>query len=140
MSTTPITDAAANPSYCECNPGTVVNIAVARELEMELAAISTALDKEFDPSKGDKRSGDLLDDLACFIEHHKTKERELATALARENTNFRLYCDRDGQMREWREIARTLYERLAMHDGCSRFGVRDMKPMEDFRKLNTARQ
>ena len=42
----------------------------------ELATISACLDKEFGPT--DIRSGDLLDDMGCFIDHHKKKEAELA--------------------------------------------------------------
>lgn len=43
MSTTPRADAAANPSYCECDPGTVVNIRDARQLEIELTSVQLEL-------------------------------------------------------------------------------------------------
>lgn len=55
------------------------------EVERELAGISAALDKEFGPQ--DTRSGDLLDDMGCFIDHHKAKEKEL-TQLKESNAEL----------------------------------------------------
>lgn len=43
------------------------------ERSADLAAISLALDREFT----NKRSGDLLDDIGAFIDHHKAKERQI---------------------------------------------------------------
>lgn len=53
------------------------------ELRQNLLSISAGLYREFDESKGDKCSGDLLDDFACFMEHHKAKETLLTFSQAK---------------------------------------------------------
>lgn len=45
-----------------------------------LGGIDAALAKEFGPM--DKRSGDLIDDMEAFVEHHKAKEAELVRLRA----------------------------------------------------------
>lgn len=52
-----------------------------KELEQTIAAISTVLDKEF--SVVDRRSSDrdIIDDMGCFIEHHKNLERDKARLI-----------------------------------------------------------
>lgn len=73
----PIGDAIANARFIlvACNNYDSLRTRLA-EVQRELVGISAALDSEF--GLQDKRSGDLLDDMGCFIEHHKAKEKELA--------------------------------------------------------------
>jgi hypothetical protein len=54
--------------------------------EKELAAISAAVDREYN-GPNDKRSDDLLDDIGAFIDHHKAKETELEKTK-QERDNF----------------------------------------------------
>jgi hypothetical protein len=49
-----------------------------KELEQERAGIIQALTVEYN-GPNDKLSGDLIEDLACFITHHKKKEQRIAT-------------------------------------------------------------
>lgn len=77
------------------------------EVEKELAGISAALDKEFGPQ--DTRSGDLLDDMGCFIDHHKAKEKEL-TQLKEANAELAKDKDRlEFAIRNWATFNRMVF-------------------------------
>ena len=107
MSTTPRTDAAANPTYCECDPGTVVNIKDARQLETELAALqkryaddvaelnARLIQRREDHAAHSVKQAQELQTLRMKLEQSESREMQYRNAIEN-NSGWEIRWDKNG--------------------------------------------